>query len=75
MADIMLPLVSTFDAFDSIAQAAFLDMVAQAQGASDSVAARVGALQALLDQTLGAQANVSTSLAMATVLLAVRNCC
>ena len=73
MSDMMLPLVSTFDAFDSIAQVTFLDMVAQAQSASDGVAARVGALQALLDQTLGAQANTSTSLAMATVLLAVRN--
>lgn len=73
MSNIVLPLVSNFDTFDSIARAAFLDMVAQSQAATDSVAARTDTLQSLLDQTLGAQANLSTSLAMATVLLAVRD--
>ena len=72
MADVIPPLVSTFDQYDTNVRAAFLEMASEAQSASDSVTARIGELQTLVDQTLMNQANNSYALAILTVFLSVR---
>ena len=45
MSDLVVPLVSTFDQYDSNVQSAFLAMSTEAQGASDNVTSKIDVLQ------------------------------
>lgn len=45
MSNVIVPLVSTFDQFDTAAQTAFTTMSTNAQAASDDVKSRIDVLQ------------------------------
>ena len=69
MSALIVPLVSTFDAYDSKAKAAALAMQAQLQADGAAATAQLGALDTLLVQTLSAQANVSAGLAATRLVM------
>ena len=69
MSALIVPLVSTFDAYDSKAKAAALAMQAQLQADGAAATAQLDALDTLLVQTLSAQANVSAGLAATRLVM------